>query len=115
MLLRKAAFGLVQAPLHWYQSICKKLANLGYQRLVTEPCCWIWLDEEGEVRSIIHGHVDDFMFGGGKDDPIHNMLMGELQASYKWGTWEYDEFEQCGVVVKQHEDFSFGLKQEKFH
>ena len=49
-------------PLHWYQSVCKALAELGYQRLVTEPCCWIYKDEGGVIRSIIYGHVDDFVF-----------------------------------------------------
>ena len=75
MLLKKAAYGLVQAPLHWYESICKKLASLGYTRLITEPCCWIYIDKAGLVRSAIHGHVDDFMFGGKTDDPVHNQLM----------------------------------------
>ena len=42
MLLQRAAYGLVQAPLHWYQSVCNTLAELGYQRLVTEPRCWIF-------------------------------------------------------------------------
>ena len=83
MVLRKAAYGLVQAPLHWYESICKSLKTLGYTRLITEPCCWVYLDEPGKVRSIIHGHVDDFMFGGSPEDPVHQRLMKELQALYK--------------------------------
>ena len=44
MLLTKAAYGLVQAPLQWYHSVCNTMNKLGYQRLVTEPCCWIMLD-----------------------------------------------------------------------
>ena len=35
LLLRKAAYGLVQAPLHWYHSISKFLGEIGYRRLQT--------------------------------------------------------------------------------
>lgn len=114
MLLTKAAYGLVQAPLHWYRSVCIFLEQLGYRKLVTEPCCWIFQDETGAVKSIIHGHVDDFMFGGGEHCPIHQGLMTRIQQQYKWGQFEYKEFIQCGVCVKQDEHFNIWLSQEKF-
>ena len=114
MLLKKAAYGLVQAPLHWYQSISNYLEEVGYQKLWTEPCCWIWVDQEGVVRSIIHGHVDDFMFGGRDNDEIHANLMHNIQQKFQWGTWETNQFIQCGVHVQQQEDFSIELQQTKF-
>ena len=114
MLLTKAAYGLVQAPLHWYRSVCNFLEELGYRRLVTEPCCWIFQDETNTVRSIIHGHVDDFMFGGEEHCPIHQELMKRIQQQYKWGQFEYQEFIQCGVCVKQDEQFNIWLSQERF-
>ena len=114
MLLKKAAYGLVQAPLHWYQSISTYLEEIGYHKLWTEPCCWIWVDKEGVVRSIIHGHVDDFMFGGRDNDEIHTGLMRDIQKKFQWGTWETGQFVQCGVHVQQHEDFSIDLEQTKF-
>ena len=114
MLLTKAAYGLVQAPLQWYLSICNTMKKLGYMRLTTEPCCWIYLDEKGVVRSIIHGHVDDFVFGGEATCPIHQRLLKEIQQAYKWGTWEKQKFEQCGIVLTQHDDFSITLRQERY-
>lgn len=114
MILKKAAYGLVQAPLHWYQSISTYLGEIGYQRLWTEPCCWIWVDHEGVVRSIIHGHVDDFMFGGRDNDEIHARLMQDIQKKFQWGTWEIGQFIQCGIHVLQHEDYSIELQQMKF-
>ena len=114
MLLTKAAYGLVQAPLHWYNSICEFLAELGYHRLVTEPCCWIYLDDEGQVCSIIHGHVDDFMFGGAEFCPIHSGLMKKIMAKYKWGEFEQREFIQCGVKVRQDGQYNIHLSQEQF-
>ena len=114
MLLTKAAYGLVQAPLQWYHSVCNTMNKLGYQRLVTELCCWIYVDDTGTVRSMIHGHVDDFVFGGDENCPIHKSLMSQLQAAFSWGTWEVKEFEQCGILVKQGDDFSITLSQQRF-
>ena len=42
MLMKKAACGLVQAPLRWYLSVCNYLASLGYTTLQTKTCCWIF-------------------------------------------------------------------------
>lgn len=114
MKLTKAAYGLVQAPLQWYQSVCKVLGQLGYRRLKTEPCLWIFQDTTGTVKSVIHGHVDDFVFGGAKDCPVHEALMAAVKQSFQWGTWEYDEFIQCGIAVKQREDMSIALSQPNF-
>ena len=114
MLLTKAAYGLVQAPLQWYRSVCTTMESLGYRRLITEPCCWVYVDEQQEVQSIIHGHVDDFVFGGHKNNPVHKRLMEALRQSFSWGTWEEQQFEQCGILVTQHEDFSITLNQQRF-
>ena len=114
MLMKKAAYGLVQAPLHWYESISRFLSSLGYQKLLVEPCCWIWKDETGCVRSIIHGHVDDFLFGGRDYCKIHRGLMEKIKQAYDWGTWETDHFVQCGIDVCQKSDYSIELKQDRF-
>ena len=42
-----------------------------------KPCCWVYVAEPGEAKSVIHSHVDDLMFGGGggADCPVHQKLM----------------------------------------
>ena len=113
MLMRKAAYGLVQAPLHWYKSVCRFLQQLGYKRLKTEPCCWIYQDAEGHIKSMIHGHVDDFMFAGAPGCSTHEGLMAQLRQKFAWGTWEENEFTQRGLRIRQLQDFSFELDQQK--
>ena len=103
LLFRKAAFGLV-APLHWYYSISNFLEELGYRRLQTEPYCWVYVDEHQEVPSFIHGHVDDFLFGGREGDVLHDQLMKRIQQKFTWGNWEYSEFIQRGIHVQQAAD-----------
>ena len=113
MLMQKAAYGLVQAPLHWYRSVCGFLESLGYRRLKLEPCCWVYVDAGGNMKSMIHGHVDDFMFGGQAGCPVHEGLMEKLKNRFKWGAWEQTEFVQCGIHVRQLPDFSIELHQQK--
>ena len=113
MLMTRAAYGLVQAPLHWYQTVCSFLESLGYRRLKMEPCCWVYVDSLGEVKSVIHSHVDDFMFGGSAECAVHRNLMDQIAKRFVWGTWEEDDFAQCGIRVRQLEDDSFELDQQK--
>ena len=84
--------------------------------LTTEPSCWIYLDELGIVKPIVHGHVDDFVFGGEVNCPVDERLSKEIQQAYKWGTSEKQKFEQCGIVLTQQEDFSISiiLRQERY-
>ena len=114
MLLTKAAYGLVQAPLYWYESVCHTLSQLGYRRLQTESCCWIYQDDTGVVRSMIHAHVDDFVFAGSRDCQVHQRLMEQLKQVYNWGTWEYDSFEQCGILIRQDDRENIFLSQRRF-
>lgn len=112
--LQRAAYGLVEAPLWWYKSVSKFLESLGYVRLKSEPCVWVYFDKSGKPRSIISGHVDDFLFGGSPHDEVHLKLMAAIQAKFAWGQWENTPFVQCGVRVTQHEDFGFELEQSDF-
>ena len=112
--LKRAAYGLVQAPLHWYKSVCSYLQDLGYTRLKGDPCVWVFHDESGVLRSCICAHVDDFMFGGVPDDSVHSGLMARIREHFSWGSWESSSFTQCGVRITQHSDFSITLDQQEF-
>ena len=114
MLMKKAAYGLVQAPLHWHKSVNKYLQTLGYRQLEVEPCCWIWTDKAGVVRSAVHAHVDDFLFAGAAGCAEHQGLIQALKTRFKWGTWESQCFVQCGIEIQQNPDYSIDMRQSKF-
>ena len=112
--LQRAAYGLVEAPLWWYKSVSSFLVSIGYTRLKSEPCIWVYFDSEHKPRSIISGHVDDFLFGGTPNDELHERFMKQIQQKFSWGTWENTPFVQCGVRVSQDEKFGFHLEQHDF-
>ena len=44
MKSKKAAYGLVEAPVEWYISISTVLKEHGWRRLKSDPCYWILID-----------------------------------------------------------------------
>ena len=111
--VKKACYGLVDAPLEWYRSISDFFAKLGLQKCWSDACCWVYV-VDGVTKGIISGHVDDFLFSGDETHEGWCTVLKSIQTEYKWGDWEEKRFTQCGVQVEQHEDFSFSLSQSKY-
>ena len=112
-LLRKACYGLVEAPIEWFETVNTFLHSIGYRQLRSDPCTWIYTQDD-TVISIISGHVDDFLFTGRQNCPIWCDLQKKIQAQFDWQVWEKDNFTQCGVSVSRREDGSFDLSQKSY-
>ena len=110
--LRRACYGLVDAPLEWYKTVAEFLATLGLERLWSDSCAWMWR-KDGVVRGMISGHVDDFLFGGRDDDAEWQAILQKIQDRFKWGDWEKDTFVQCGVLIETTAT-GFQLSQPKY-
>ena len=110
--VRKACYGLVDAPLEWYRSVDEFLSQLGFRRLWSDACCWV-LREGGELRGMVSGHVDDFLFGGKDGDALWEGKVQAIKEKFKWGDWESKRFTQCGVIVEQTAE-GFELSQPSY-
>ena len=97
--LRKACYGLVEAPLEWYRTVAEYLESLGFRRLWADSCCWTW-HKNGKLRGMVTAHVDDFMFGGSGQDQEWLDKMTQIRQRFGWGSWEEDKFTQCGVLIE---------------
>ena len=110
--LRRACYGLVDAPLEWYKTVAEFLESISLERLWSDSCAWVWR-KEGQVRGMISGHVDDFMFAGSDSDVEWQGLLKRIQERFRWGDWDKDSFVQCGVHVETCEQ-GFRLSQPKY-
>ena len=110
--LRRACYGLVDAPLEWYKTVAEFLETQGLERLWSDACCWV-LRDGNEVAGIISGHVDDFLFTGCEKNRKWKQVIEAIQARFKWGDWDRDDFVQCGVQVKRVSD-GFELTQVRY-
>ncbi|CAK9032947.1 unnamed protein product [Durusdinium trenchii] len=90
--LRKSCYGLVQAPYEWYETVKTHFHELGYRQCFSDPCCWV-LKQEGEVRSIISGHVDDFVFIGNPQDEYWQRAKKSIQDAFR--QYLRDELAAC--------------------
>ncbi|CAE7348582.1 RE1 [Symbiodinium sp. KB8] len=52
--LRRACYGLVDAPLEWYRTIATFLEELGLERTWCDACAWVWR-KDGQVRGMVAG------------------------------------------------------------
>ena len=110
--LKKACYGLVEAPLEWYRTVSEFLESLGLIRIWSDACCWIWR-ESGKTRGIISGHVDDFLFTGEESNPRWRHIIEQIRLKFRWGDWEKNHFTQCGVQV-QRQGSNFLLSQSSY-
>ena len=111
MLLTKAAYGLVEAPIQWFLSVSRFLESLGGERQFSDPCCWGFFREDRTPIGWVCGHVDDFLFGGSGSE--WDEIKEKIKSRFKWGQWESGKFLQCGVLVEQGEK-GFLLSQPEY-
>ena len=114
MLLTKAAYGLVEAPLQWYLTVAKFLESIGGERQFSDPCCWGFFRKDRTPIAYVCGHIDDFMFAGKGDCPEWAALRKKIQDRFKWGLWEERKFVQCGVLIQSLDNGGFCLSQPDF-
>lgn len=74
--LKKSVYGLKQAPRIWWETISKKLREMGMRQLVSDPCVFT----NGDV--IIDIHVDDFLILSADDSKIDQVVL-TLSDSFK--------------------------------
>ncbi|OLP84749.1 Copia protein [Symbiodinium microadriaticum] len=110
--LRRACYGLVDAPLEWYRTVDSFLQELGLERTQADACAWVWRPG-GHLRGMISGHVDDFLFSGSAEDKGWQEILSRIRLQFKWGDWEQDRFVQCGVQVERTPE-GFSLSQPQY-
>ena len=111
--LRKACYGLVDAPLEWFLTVSEFLESIGFIRCVCDPCCFKYV-KDGKLIGLVGGHVDDFLFCGLESCDLWKSLCDKIKRKFKWGTWERDNFIQCGVEIKRTNGGGFALSQTQY-
>ena len=110
--VKRACYGLVDAPLEWYRSVDSFMKQIGFERLWSDSCCWV-LRENGALRGMVSGHVDDFLFAGKTGDTLWESKLQAIREQFKWGDWESGKFTQCGVLVEATSS-GFELSQPQY-
>ena len=62
--LNKALYGLKQAGREWNARLNKELLQIGFRRLLSEPCIYVKHSEDGKVNCMLSVYVDDKLIAG---------------------------------------------------
>jgi hypothetical protein len=111
--LKKALYGLKDAPLAWYMTLSRALFKLGFERSLYDDCLFFRHTEEG--LHIILVHVDDVFSCG----PRFSMteLRNGLRSTFKEVTMQVNphNFTYLGFAVERDRaERTFTLRQTKY-
>ena len=113
--LLKSAYGLVNAPLLWYEELKSTLLSLGFVISPLDPCLFVLPRRQNTDQVGIHGlvgiHVDDGLAAG---DQQFQQTIKTLESKFPFGSKKQQKFVFTGIQISQQPDFSIELDQEKY-
>eukprot|EP00435_Cladocopium_sp_Y103_P049938 s2127_g15.t1 len=110
--LDKSAYGLIDAPYLWFQTLQEELISLGFVACPFDPCVFV-LRHPGTQRlsGVLGIHVDDGIHGG---DHYFQEQIAKLEAKYPFGSKKSRSFTFTGIDMKQNPDNSIELSQSQY-
>ena len=110
--LDKSAYGLIDAPFLWFQTLQEELISLGFKPCPFDPCVFVLRHPENQKLSGVLGiHVDDGIHGG---DHFFQQQIAKLESKYPFGSKKSRVFTFTGIDLKQNQDNSIELSQSKY-
>eukprot|EP00959_Pyramimonas_sp_CCMP1952_P262340 5485653-Pyramimonas_sp.AAC.1 len=91
--LKFAVYGLDDAPWEWHVTLTTYLSELGFRKLLLEPCYWTKRDK-GQLVAQVLIEVDDLWIGSTRS--LTKWLHDSPQSRFTFGKWRGDEAEFAG-------------------
>ena len=113
--IKKAIYGLLNAPRRWIEKLAKELEKDGWVRSKLEPCAWRLFDSDGNLVGILGVHVDDVICAG--DGEVYQQKVSSLRKCFPFGSWKSAMKESvtfCGSEVNQDARGEITMKQERY-
>ena len=110
--LLKSAYGLVNAPLLWYEELKTSLLNLGFVVSPLDPCIFVLPNQkDNSIHGLVGIHVDD---GIGAGDAYFQQCIAKLEQKFPFGSKKEGCFMFTGIQITQRTDGSIELDQKKY-
>ena len=109
--LRKAVYGLVNAPKRWWDRLKKSLIEHGFTSCALDPCA-LGLPKSGQIHRVLGMHVDDAI-GGGYE--TFDIILTAVCKELDWGAWHVGNFRFKGRQISQmpNREIVFDMEQYK--
>ena len=110
--LDKSAYGLIDAPFLWFQTLQEELTSLGFTPCPFDPYVFILRHPQSQQLSGVLGiHVDDGIHGG---DKYFQDQIAKLESKYPFGSKKSKVLTFTGIDMKQNSDNSIELSQSTY-
>ena len=109
--LKKCVYGLNDAPLRWWTSMCKTLKQCGMIQSELDPCIF-WYHHNGSLSGVLALHVDDMIMGG--NCHFQENVLKKLKETYPFKHWVKRKGDFLGRKLYQKEDFSIEVDQQSY-
>ena len=109
--LRKAVYGLVDAPNKWWDRLKKSLIRHGFTSCALDPCAFV-LRKSGKIHGVLGVHVDDVIGGG---DETFDRILTAVRKEFDFGAWDIGSFRFKGRQISQmpNGEIVFDMEQYK--
>ena len=108
--LRKAVYGLVNAPKKWWDRLKKSLIEHGFTSCALDPCAFV-LRKSGKIHGVLGVHVDD-VIGGGNE--TFDRIMTAVRKEFDFGAWDAGNFRCKGRQISQMPNGEIVLDMEQY-
>jgi len=98
--LRKAVYGLVNAPRKWWERLRKSLLTLGFVQSQLDPCIFI-MKSANKTHGMLGVHVDDILGAG---DRVYQAAIAKLREEFQFGSWDTHKMKFRGRNIVQKQD-----------
>lgn len=110
------AYGLIDAPFLWYQTLVTELEALGFEASPFDACTYVLRapansPNPGKLCGILGVHVDDGIGGG---DEVFEEKIRILESKYPFGSKKTGTFTFTGIDLCQHGDHSIAMNQSAY-
>ena len=109
--LRKAVYGLVNAPKKWWDRQKRSLIKHGFTSCALDSCAFV-LPKGGKIHGVLGVHVDDVIVGGNE---IIDRIMTAVRKEFDFGAWDVGNFPFMGRQISQmpNGEIVFDMEQYK--
>ncbi len=90
--MKKAAYGLTEAPLAWYRRLVRELAKAGFEVVRADRCLFVIRDPQADdctdgapIIGMCGARVDDLLLAGDDKNKRFAEVMRKLESSLPFG------------------------------
>ena len=96
--LKKAAYGLADAPRRFYMSLKDALIESGLKRSLQDFAVFYAHDSQNRLIGMVVTHVDDILFTGSPE--FHRVHMDTFLKKFTLGKLQKNKFDYCGSTIE---------------